>query len=308
MPCPSVSVVMAVYNGEKTLPSALKSVLSQEGVDLECIVVDDGSTDNSGRILDDAARNDSRLKVVHKKNEGLTRALIDGCALAAAPWIARQDADDISLPGRLRKQLDRARQPDAPVLVACGSMYKTPDGHEMFANAPDRDLNQKILDIGESPCPHGAAFFSKAVYEAAGGYRPEFYYAQDLDLFSRLAERGPVDALSEVLYCYTFSPFSISTHAFGSQKQFHRILRACRDARMRGMSEASLLAEAETLSLSIRTGSVRRESPFAGYYFMGSCLQRKNPKAAAVCFLKALSVRPWSVRALIKLLSVRGGF
>lgn len=89
MKAPEISVVMSVYNNADTLSSALNSVLSQEGVLLEFIVINDGSTDESGRILDEAAARDPRLKVAHKKNEGLTRALMDGCALASAPWIAR---------------------------------------------------------------------------------------------------------------------------------------------------------------------------------------------------------------------------
>src|SRR6056297_3621885 len=108
---PDVSVVMSVYNNADSLPAALESILSQEGVALEFIVIDDGSTDGSGTILDEAAARDPRLKVIHKQNEGLTKALIEGCAMASAPWIARQDADDLSLPGRLKAQLDRAMQP-----------------------------------------------------------------------------------------------------------------------------------------------------------------------------------------------------
>ena len=75
---PDISVVMGVYNNADTLSAALDSILSQEGVELEFVVIDDGSTDGSASILDEAAKTDPRLRVVHKKNEGLTRALIDG--------------------------------------------------------------------------------------------------------------------------------------------------------------------------------------------------------------------------------------
>jgi len=147
-----ISVVMSVFNNADTLPSALESILSQEGVDFEFIVIDDGSTDGSGEILDEVATRDSRLKVVHKQNEGLTRALIEGCAVASAPWIARQDADDRSLPGRLRAQLDRALQPDAPVLVTCGAMWRTEDGVDLFPSLAPKEpdaLKSRILEKGK---------------------------------------------------------------------------------------------------------------------------------------------------------------
>jgi glycosyltransferase involved in cell wall biosynthesis len=284
---PEISVVMSVYNNADTLPAALESILSQKGVTLEFIVMDDGSTDGSGQLLDEAARHDSRLKVVHKKNEGLTRALIDGCALASAPWIARQDADDVSLPGRLRAQLDRALQPDSPVLVACGAMYRTPDRVEMFPSIPGLELSRRLLEQGESLCPHGAVVFSKAAYDEAGGYRPEFYYAQDLDLFTRLAKVGSVASISDLLYAYTFSPYSISTHAAAVQKQFRELIRR---------SDARALQEAEELSQKIRGGGVRKAEPFDGYYFIGSCLLRKNPREALRFFLKAWAFRPRSIK------------
>ena len=288
-----VSVVMSVYNNADTLPASIESVLSQKGIALEFIVIDDGSTDGSGEILDQAAARDLRLKVIHKQNEGLTRALAEGCALASAPWIARQDADDLSLPGRLKAQLDRAQQPDAPVSVACGAMCRTPEGVEMFLVIPGAQLNSKILKQGESPCPHGATFFSRAAYEAVGGYRSEFYYAQDLDLFTRLAKLGEVSAIEEILYLYTFSPHSISAHSSSTQKEFGKLTNRFDDG---------ALQEAAELSRRIRKGSVRKEDPFSGYYFIGACLRRNNPKAAAGYFRKALAIRPWSVKTAVGLL------
>ena len=80
---PDVSVVMSVYNGASNLAATMDSILSQEGVELEFIVVNDGSTDRTGEILDDYARRDGRVRVIHQENTGLTRALIRGCAAAS---------------------------------------------------------------------------------------------------------------------------------------------------------------------------------------------------------------------------------
>ena len=116
---PEVSVVMGVYNGGDSLSRTLESVLSQQGVDLEFIVVNDGSTDNTLSILNDYSEKDNRLRVLDQENSGLTRSLIRGCAEARGEFIARQDAGDISLPGRLRKQLDLIQKNPDVVLVSC---------------------------------------------------------------------------------------------------------------------------------------------------------------------------------------------
>src|SRR5689334_13931050 len=100
---PDVSVVMSVYNDARYLRDSIESILRQEGVTLEFIVIDDGSTDGSAAILDEFATKDSRLKVVHQQNRGLTLSLISGCAMARGRYIARQDSDDISFSNRLRK-------------------------------------------------------------------------------------------------------------------------------------------------------------------------------------------------------------
>ena len=79
---PDISVVMSVYNGADRLRETMESVLSQEGVSLEFIVIDDGSTDGSDVTLADYARHDARIRILHQQNQGLTRALITGCEAA----------------------------------------------------------------------------------------------------------------------------------------------------------------------------------------------------------------------------------
>ena len=79
---PLVSVVVGVYNGGDYLRESMETILGQEGVDFECIVVDDGSTDDTGAVLDEFAQTNRRLRVIHQANQGLTRALIEGCRKA----------------------------------------------------------------------------------------------------------------------------------------------------------------------------------------------------------------------------------
>ena len=114
---PNISVVMGVYNGAANLRDTVQSVLSQEGVDLEFVIVDDGSTDSTPVLLEEVARTDRRVRVARQSNLGLTRALIRGCAEARGEFIARQDCGDLSLPGRLLTQIRTMEShPDATLM------------------------------------------------------------------------------------------------------------------------------------------------------------------------------------------------
>lgn len=310
-PTPDISVVMGVFNGADTLPAALESILSQKGVELEFIVVDDGSTDASTAILDAAARRDPRLKIIHQPNAGLTRALIDGCALASAPWIARQDADDVSFPGRLRAQLDRARQADAPVLIGCGARICTPEGEvltEIHSPADPASAARRVLEEGQAISPHGSILFSKAAYEAVGGYRAAFYYAQDIDLTTRLAEHGLVAAAPRMLYEYRFSPAAISGRHGRFQRAYYRLIREGHGLRQRGMSEQPLMAKAEQLRQECLRQRGKRASSFEGFYYIGTRLLARRSGRAAGYFRQALAQRPWSIKAWLRWIqaTVRG--
>src|SRR6266849_5646808 len=105
MPDPRlISVVMAVYNSAAVVGEAIESVLDQTFGDFEFIIIDDGSTDSSGEILREYARRDGRINLYAQGNSGLIASLNRGCRLAKGRYIARMDADDISLPTRLEKQ------------------------------------------------------------------------------------------------------------------------------------------------------------------------------------------------------------
>src|SRR5262249_28353754 len=129
---PHVSVVMSVYNGAPYLHRSVESVLSQQGVDLEFIVVNDGSVDQSLEILRQFATVDDRVRVISQENRGLTKALIVGCAAARGQYIAPQDAGDVSLPDRLRKQLELIRKTPNAAFVSCGTRYLGPHCEHLY--------------------------------------------------------------------------------------------------------------------------------------------------------------------------------
>ena len=101
---PHISVVMPVYNGEKYLEKCILSMLNQTFSDFEFIIVNDGSKDGTASILEKFAEKDKRIRVFHQKNQGIVKSLNMGCKIACGKYIARMDADDISLPNRLQIQ------------------------------------------------------------------------------------------------------------------------------------------------------------------------------------------------------------
>jgi len=301
-----ISIVMGVHNNADTLPAALDSILSQEGVDFEFIVIDDGSTDGSGRILDKAAQNDSRLKVLHQQNTGLTRALIMGCRRAAAPWIARQDADEVSLPGRLAALWALHRKHPEAVLLATSVQVVGPEKEPLYQalRPSDPDLaRQQVRDLGIGPAAHGSVMFSREAYRAVGGYRSEFYYGQDVDLWLRLSEAGGVAYDDAVLYECSLRPGSITGAQWKMQRAFGRLGRQCRDARRAGGSESPLLAKGQAMSRQIRRQpkQVIPRLQALSYYHIASLLEATNPVAAETYFRKALECDFWAWKAHVKI-------
>jgi glycosyltransferase involved in cell wall biosynthesis len=302
---PEVSVVMSVYNGATALRDSVRSVLAQDGVDLEFVIVDDGSTDASPEILAEMARIDGRIRTVRQDNQGLTRALVRGCALARGKYIARQDVGDLFLPGKLAQQRDLfAACPDA-ALVSCGTRFVGPAGeilYEVTSDAGDATADLLALDREKlrGPFGHGSVMFRRDLYERVGGYRADFYYAQDLDLWVRLAEVGTHRVLPGILFQAVFTPGSVSGVHRARQVELTSAIVDCARLRRSGQDEAPALARARAVGDG-RAG-VRPSDLADASYFIGACLRRRADPRARAYFRAALRAYPLHVRAAVRLL------
>jgi glycosyltransferase involved in cell wall biosynthesis len=298
MPIPEVSVVMSVYNGARYLHAAVESVLSQQGVVFEFVIIDDGSTDESGAILDEYAARDARVRVIHQDNTGLTRALIRGCSEARGVFIARQDADDVSLPGRLATLANLMRSDDRLAFVSSHVHVVDPDGERLLTHTPPSDPHEAtaLLFEGKSGPPgHGSVMFRRDVYEAVGGYRTEFYFAQDCDLWLRLGEQGMLGYVPEVLYQYRVAPESISGNLHPSKLAFAESVHACRMLRLRGVSEEPVLSRCREFRKADALPC--RQAEAATLYFLGRNLMTTNLASSSRYLLRCLARRPWHPRA-----------
>lgn len=305
MKIPEVSVVMSVYNGAQALPSTLQSILTQENCEFEFIVVNDGSTDASGQVLDEWAARDARLRVIHQANTGLTRALIRGCAEARGVFIARQDCGDVSMPGRLAAQATMLRGAPGLVMVACGVLFTGPRGENLYAVVrPGAALQEgfAMLDVNriKGPPHHGGTMFRRSAYVAAGGYRALFVVAQDIDLWLRLAEQGGCVGQPEVFYVASMEAGSISSRRRAEQFRLATLAIDCAVQRRTGQTDQPLLDTAAMLPSPLANkaspGSLALEKA-RFFYFVGSCLRHTNPAAARHYFRRAVAEHPLFLRA-----------
>lgn len=195
----SVSVVMPVRNGERYLREAIDSMLAQTFRDFELLIVDDGSTDRSAAIGQVVA--DPRVRLVRQEPLGLVEALRRGLAETSAPLIARMDADDVSLPTRLERQLEALG--DGVALVGCGFEAIDADGRSTeswLLPADDPALRRRLLL--RNPFAHGSVLFRRDAIARAGGYRSDYGANEDYDLWRRVARDWRLAAVPEVLYRY----------------------------------------------------------------------------------------------------------
>jgi Glycosyltransferases involved in cell wall biogenesis len=306
-PRPTVSIVMSVCNAVESLPRALDSLFEQTFPHWELVLIDDGSTDGSAEIIDACARRDSRVRALHQENAGLTRALIRGCGLARGEWIARQDADDWSEPTRFEKCLALAQTCPDCVMVSGWGAVRGPCGEmlgEVRRPADPVKATAELLTKRMGPPAHGGVMMRRDAYEAAGGYRAEFYYGQDSDLWLRIARLGPVAYVQEVLYNYTLSPTSISSTNGRLQWRFGELGQCCHAARMSGTDEDEFLREAARLTEGLRgrrsreTG--RKARSHANYHIAMRLFERQDPRAAGY-LREAIRLWPLNGRAIVRL-------
>ncbi len=192
---------MPVHNGALFLRESITSILAQSFSDFEFVILDDASTDGSGRLLREWERADSRIRIIQSDRKlGLSGSSNFVVSAARAALVARMDADDMSDPDRLRRQMDVMKA--CPDVVAVGTLSDGIDTEGRMIRP--RDRWRLVRYSRYIPFPHGSIMFRRSAFDAIGGYDDKFVAGEDQDLCFKMSRMGRVVTLSDVLYHFRY--------------------------------------------------------------------------------------------------------
>jgi glycosyltransferase involved in cell wall biosynthesis len=243
---PLISVVMPVRNGARWLSEAIDSVIRQTLPDLELLVIDDGSTDETPKILNDWSRRDGRIRVLRQHECGLVATLNRGLTEASGTLLARLDADDRAAPTRLERQVRLLD--NNPGIGLLGSWAQRIDEHgRPRGHLRPETQPEKIADILTriNPFVHSSIMLRTAIARDLGGYRAAFEAAEDYDLWLRMSEVTLLANVAETLVQYRRHDANVTARRAIRQSFSVRLAqRAARIRRECGCDPATNLATA----------------------------------------------------------------
>ena len=198
-----ISVILPVFNGEASLAQAINSACLQDVVDMEVILLDDGSSDDSFNIM--KAYSNSRIRCVSHGNKGLAGTLNRGISLARGRYIARQDQDDLALPGRFARQLAFLEaNPGIAMVGTWSQIYSGDVPAQRFHRHPSSNEALQLELLFDNPFVHSSMMIRVDVLQEMGGYSEDKSRQppEDYELWSRIAREHRVANIPEVLTVY----------------------------------------------------------------------------------------------------------
>lgn len=227
---PKVSVVMAVYNGERFVREAVESILNQTFTDFEFIIIDDGSTDDTWRILTEYAAQDSRIILIrNEKNQGIASSVNRGLARARGKYIARMDADDVTVPERLARQVQFLENHQEIGMVGSNMFFIDSFGNTRHSNWQRPQLHNLIKWrlCFENPIANQTILMRQSVVEQLNGYQTEYEsFSEDYDLWQRMSEVTRLANLPEVFtYQRRDSEYKSNVSSRHSDRQYINSVR-----------------------------------------------------------------------------------
>jgi glycosyltransferase involved in cell wall biosynthesis len=258
---PLISVILPVYNAEKYLVEALESLRYQTYPHFEVIAIDDASTDNSLKTLKTYAKLDSRFKVFQNKtNQKIAATLNFGLTKAKGNYLARMDADDISLQSRFQKQIKYLL--NHPGVVVVGGQCLTIDkdsrltGRKLF---PTNHIAINELMYTSNPLQHPSIMINRALLpKDFSWYNPHLTPAEDLDLYFRLGKFGLFANLHSSVLMYRQHADS---ETFRNPKYTFRVTQKVRRLAVRKYGykpswKSRFISFAQSLALTVRPASL----------------------------------------------------
>lgn len=298
MTAPLVTVLMPVYNAARFLAEAITSVLNQSFRDLELLIMDDGSTDESARIAHEFTTRDPRARLLAGRHRGLVPTLNRGLEQARGRWVARMDADDISLPERIETQLTFVERNRGVAVVGTYATYIGETGRALglYRLGPTSVAEfARMVETGELiHLIHPTILMDRAIVMRVGGYDARFRHVEDLELYNRLAEQGQVSlAIPEPKLLYRVHRGSV---AFRSHFEMFRMLRFARAFLLARRNGLEPIGYGEFVRRELQAPLLRRlclrRGDLAGYLYRKAAVEfgaahglRGAALAALACWL-----------------------
>ena len=216
---------MSVYNSDLYLSNAINSILKQSYANFEFIIINDGSTDNSLSIIKQFSIKDSRIIIIDQENQGLTKSLNNGIKIAKGEYIARQDADDISMPDRFLNFIDFINDKNQTDIYSTPA-YTINETNEIIKIIPyffrRNGFNKRLLDYYNS-LVHGTLIIKSKIIKT-NLYNENFRFSQDFELYHRLMGIGYNISYDEnnISYKLRIHGNSISTKNKKEQQKLHK--------------------------------------------------------------------------------------
>jgi glycosyltransferase involved in cell wall biosynthesis len=306
-PTPKVTVLMPAYNAARYIGEAIDSVLRQSFTDFELLIINDGSTDHTTKVI--STRNDPRIRLVNYfANQGIAVALNTGLSKASGRYIARFDADDICLPERLQEQVAFLDNHPDYVLTGSDAEYISENGEHLFYFECNSHTNEQLLRKIYSHCPfiHSSVMYRRNPVIEAGGYSLHAHNFEDYLLWIQLKKYGKFNNLAKRLIKVRFNPSSSTIDEKWRGKLFRKIKK---NIIKRGTITRE---EGDTLLSIIRKQNVQKIKEGAYYALCGKkfLIDNHRPEKARPLLSKAIKIYPyrWDSYALYILSYFPGPF
>ena len=294
-----MTVVIPAFQAAAFLEPALVSAAAQTHRDIEILVVDDGSTDDTTSIAEAFARRDDRLRVLRQENRGVSAARNHGIAEATGEFLALLDSDDEWLPNKLERQLREFARGARIAAVGCLMEYVSSHGKALgVSGETSRGRQRDIAGAQFMPFAGSALLVPTALVREVGGFDESLSQAEDLDLLSKLARHGTVITVPEVLGRYRIHAESASARDYFGQRTSMRYLGARMQAREQGNE-----LDWDTFRQEFPTTPRDKLGDFVGYIYRTAGLRMADGRilsgAILLAFVSLLNPR-YTLRRLMR--------
>jgi glycosyltransferase involved in cell wall biosynthesis len=285
---------MCAFNATETIRESIESIVNQTFTDFELIIINDGSTDNTKKIL--SSIKDPRIVFIEQENQGPSIARNNGIKISRGEYIAILDADDIAFPARLERQYIFLKDNLDYVLIGSNAEVVDRDNNYIYtSNLPLswEDINKKFPD---APFYHSSVMYRKSAYQESGGYHilSKLYIFEDAILFNKMKEFGKMANFEDPLIKYRLMPYSASTKS-GKEASF--VNKICREI----IAENNLSEKNQKLldEIKRKTDPTERQRLYYLHVAKKYLWNNHQPDKARENILKALKIKPFRVTPIV---------